>query len=604
MWSLRRALVVAFLVVVTIPLALFWLWPHTRALQNEVQQVQEKHLLLARNIGSSLDRYTRDVASTFDYMADGMLAERKIEAPGPLLMALRFRHICLVDLGTGVILTSIAGLSSPISGVIAPDKLQALKTLAATRNGLPGGVVSASDGAPVVPIVRAVGNRLVLAMVATDYVSELARSVSFGKGGHAIITDHTGRLLAHPLPAWEQERLDVSASPVVQRILRGETGVEIFNSPELNDDMIAGFTIVPRTGWGVMVPQPMSELTAAARRINTSAMSIISMGIILAALIALRFSLLVVNPLTDVMVGAARMARNERDVQINLPGRFVPREFTELAAVFNEMSLNISEARQQEAEARARAESANTQKTEFVRYITHELRSPASSILGFARILSAETLKPGVSPGCVESVRHIHDAATHLLSLINDLLDLGKIEAGQYTLNEVPLGIDELVDRCTTMLRETARARGITLTATMDEPPPELMADERALYQVLLNLVSNAIRYGHSGGSVDIHTGVREDGRIEIIVADDGPGIAPDDIERVMKPFERIERGAAGTTQGTGLGLPIVKLLVELHGGRFRLTSALGTGTVAYIELPACRLLRSASTAGDIAKAA
>ena len=592
----------AFMVVVTVPLTLFWLWPHTRALQSEVQQVQEKHLLLARNIGSTLDRYSRDLTSTFDYLADGLLTGRKIEAPGPLLATLRFQHICLIDLNTGHILQTIAGLSSPKLGVIDPDWLQKLKALAATRNGLPGSVMISSDGTPVIPIVRAAGHQLVLATIGTDYISELARSISFGVRGHAIITDHIGRVLGHPLPAREQERRDISAKPIVQRILRGESGVATFHSSDFNDEMVAGFTIVPRTGWGVMVPQPMSELTAAARRINTSAMSIFSMGIILAALIALRFSLLVVNPLTDVMIGAVRMARNERDVQISLPGRLVPREFTELAAVFNEMSRNISLARQQEAEARARAESANSQKTEFVRYITHELRSPASSILGFARILSAETRKPGVSPGCVENVRHIQDAATHLLSLINDLLDLGKIEAGQYTLNEVPLGIDELVDRCTSMLGETARGRGITLTASMDGPAAELMADERALYQVMLNLVSNAIRYGHSGGSVDIHTGVREDGSIEIIVADDGPGIAPEDIERVMKPFERIERGASGATQGTGLGLPIVKLLVELHGGRFRLTSALGTGTVAYVELPASRRLKS--EAEEIAQAA
>ncbi len=581
----------AFLVVVTIPLGLFWLWPHTRALQNEVQQVQEKHLVLARNIGAALDRYWRDVSSTFDYLADGMISGRAIEPPVPLLVALRVRHVCLVDVTTGKIIQKIAGLGTPANDSMTAEQVAKLTQMAQARNGLPGGVIAGYDGAPILPIVRLVGDKLVVATVATDYFSELARSVTFGQHGHAVITDHKGRVLAHPQPEWERERRDLSPVSIVQRILRGEAGVDSFMSPAFNEEMIAGFKVVPRTGWGVMVPQPLAELTAAARRHNTSALSVFSMGIILAALIALRISLLVVKPLTGVMEGAARMARGESSVQISLPERVVPREFNELAAAFNEMSRNISDARVQEAEARDRAERANTQKTEFVRYITHELRSPASAILGFAKVLSAEARKSGTPASTSEYVTHIQDAATHLLSLINDLLDLGKIEAGQYTLNEVPLGIDELVERCFTMLRETARARGITLTATMDEPPPELMADERALYQVLLNLVSNAIRYGHNGGSVEVHTGVRDDGSIEIIVADDGPGIAPEDIERVMKPFERIERGAAGSVQGTGLGLPIVKLLVELHGGRFRLMSALGTGTIAYVELPGSRLL-------------
>ena len=137
------------------------------------------------------------------------------------------------------------------------------------------------------------------------------------------------------------------------------------------------------------------------------------------------------------------------------------------------------------------------------------------------------------------------------------------------------------------MLGEQARARGIRLAMNMPAPP-EILADERAMYQVLLNLVTNSVRYGRWGGTVEISSEVRGDEGIEIIVADDGPGIAPDDLDRVMKPFERVEHGKE-TAQGTGLGLPIVKLLVELHGGRFRLTSAVGVGTVAYIHLPASR---------------
>lgn len=600
MWTVRRALLLTFLVVVTIPLTLFWLWPHSRAIHQEVQLVQEKHLLLARNLASALDRYARDIQSAFDFVSDTFVSGRRAEASERLLAGLKIRYVILVDAASGRIVDGIAGTESPPTGSLAPAQIRRFQETVATRTSLPGAVVMAGADDAYMPIVRVLGGRLAVGMVETDYLRELARSLSFGIRGHAVITDHRGQMLANSRSEWETQKTDLSDLAPVQRVQRGETGVEVFHAPAFNETMVAGFTAVPRTGWGVLVPQPLSELTAAAKRIKTSALSIFSLGVILAALIALRFSLLLVKPLQSVINGANRLAKNETDVQISLPGNLVPREFKSLAATFNEMALNVTTARKQEADARAKAERANQQKSEFVRYVTHELRSPVNAILGFARILSAQQQDGrGDAPATAEQIRHIQDAAQHLLSLVNDLLDLSKMEAGQYSLNETELGVDEIVQRCFTMLGEQARSNGIKLSMSMN-PPPEIIADERAMYQVLLNLVTNSVRYGRWGGTVDVSAGVREDGGIEIIVADDGPGIAQDDLDRVMKPFERVERGR-DNVQGTGLGLPIVKLLIELHGGRFRLSSAVGVGTVAYIYLPASRNLPPLASAYPLA---
>jgi signal transduction histidine kinase len=379
---------------------------------------------------------------------------------------------------------------------------------------------------------------------------------------------------------------DISSVAAVRRMRRGETGVEVFYSPALRTEMIAGFTHVPRTGWGVMVPQPLSELTAAASRINTSAFSILSLGLVAAALVALRFSLLMVNPLRSVISGAERMAAGETSVQIELPGRLVPHEFRKLASTFNAMARSVSQARAAEAEARQRAEHANTQKSEFVRYLTHELRSPVIAILGFARVLAAESSKSHGNLKTAEQAAQIEEAGAHLLSLVNDLLDLGKIEAGHYTLNEEPIGIDELISRASRMLANLAEQRNVTIEVRHEPEPPAILADERAMYQVILNLATNAVRYGAEGGHVVMAARTAADGGVVIDVSDDGPGIAPENLERVMKPFERIERPGEPKSQGTGLGLPIVKRLVELHGGRFTLMSTLGRGTTARIELP------------------
>lgn len=592
MWSVRKALALTFVAVVSLPLAMFWFWPHTRAMQNEVQQVEDKHLLLARNLSTGLERYARDLATTFNFIADSLLSDRAIDLPAPLLRSLNIRHVCMVDLTTGLVSKHFTSNGDSSPGQMSEERIGQLVELASSRPELPGGVIADVDGVPALPIARVMGNRLVFATIETSHFRELAGAVSFGRKGHAVVVDHTGRVLAHPMPHFRESMVDLSALTPVGRLLKGEAGVDTFFSPALQETMIAGFAAVPFTGWGVLVPQPLRELTEAANRVHLSALWVFAMGLIISALVALRFGLLLINPLNNVIRGADRMAKGEAGVQISVPGRFVPRELKALAATFNRMAVHVTEAQAREAEARGRAETANTQKTEFVRYITHELRSPINAILGFARVLTGQ-VRQTHNATTVEQVRHIQQAGTHLLSLVNDLLDLGKMEAGQYRLNEVEIGVDELIERCFRMVGETARARSVTLTASYGRAPTDLHADERAMYQVLLNLVTNAVRYGHKGGSVEVRAGVRRgDGAIEICVIDDGPGIAAEDLGRVMKPFERIERTGDPGQQGTGLGLPIVKRLVELHGGRFTLTSQLGVGTVAYVELPASRHIK------------
>ncbi len=320
MWSLRKALVLTFLVVVSVPLTLFWAWPHSRAMHNEVQQVEDKHLLLARNLSTALERYSRDLVATFDYLAEDLLAGHSLSTAGPLLQSLRFRHLCVIDLDTGRILTKVSGLRDVVSDVLEPASLRALIDIANERNGLPGGVMKAPDGSPMIPLLRVSGRRMVMGQIDTAYFREIGNAISFGKNGHAVIVDHKGHALAHPNAAWERQMQDLSKISIVQRMLRKEQGVHTFYSPAFKDDMIAGFTTVPATGWGVMVPQPLSELRLTAREVNYSALYIFSIGLLLAALVALRFSLLMLKPLGSVIDGAQRMARNEPGVQIKFAG--------------------------------------------------------------------------------------------------------------------------------------------------------------------------------------------------------------------------------------------------------------------------------------------
>ena len=315
--------------------------------------------------------------------------------------------------------------------------------------------------------------------------------------------------------------------------------------------------------------------------------SVLAIGLLLAALIALRLSLIIVHPIRDMIEVVRRRQAGDKSALMTVSGAHVPSEIRALQEAFNAMAANNDLARRRESEARQAAENESRAKSDFLRFVTHELRSPTNAVIGFGELLASERHGPLGAPSYREHVRDILSGSRHLLSLINDLLDLSKIEAGQYALTLEPIGIDELIERCCRYLRPCVIERQIKITSHYPGVTPALMVDERAMFQALLNLATNAVRYGFDGGSVTMTARLLDDGSAEIVVEDDGPGIAATDLLRVMEPFQRVDNPNTRHIQGTGLGLPIVKRLIELHGGTFTLDSTSGRGTRARIHLPA-----------------
>jgi len=187
----------------------------------------------------------------------------------------------------------------------------------------------------------------------------------------------------------------------------------------------------------------------------------------------------------------------------------------------------------------------------------------------------------------VDYAGYIETSGQHLLSLINDILDISKIEAGKVELERVRLDFRFVINSVLVLVRETARRRKVVLTVHFaPEAPPSVWADERALKQILFNLIANAVKFTPPDGSISVSAREDEAGWTEIIVADTGIGIPPDQIERILKPFEQLDNGYNRTTTGTGLGLSLVQSLVTLHGGRIIFQSSVGTGTTVTVFLP------------------
>ncbi len=244
-------------------------------------------------------------------------------------------------------------------------------------------------------------------------------------------------------------------------------------------------------------------------------------------------------------------------------------------------------ARKYEAE-KVRAESANQAKSEFLANMSHELRTPLNAINGFSEIMVAEMYGALGDARYKDYARDILVSGQHLLALINDILDMSKIEAGKMNLRFEPTAIEEVAEDALRLVRNRAEAAGLALRLDFADLP-EVEADYRAIKQVLLNLLSNAIKFTPRGGVVTLHAERREDPlgeRVRVTVQDTGIGIPPEDLARLAKPFEQIESQQAKTQQGTGLGLALTKSLVEMHGGILDLRSAPGQGTSATFSLP------------------
>ena len=244
-------------------------------------------------------------------------------------------------------------------------------------------------------------------------------------------------------------------------------------------------------------------------------------------------------------------------------------------------------------EARRRAEAANVAKSRFLATMSHELRTPLNAILGFSEVMKSELLGQMQNDNYKEYAGNIHDSGRHLLQLINEILDLSRIEAGRYELHEEPVRLTDVVEDCLRLLHLRAQSKGLHVTLEFDKELGQLWADERAIRQICLNLLSNALKFTPRGGQVAITARNTLDGGQSLVVKDTGPGIPKEEMPRVMQAFGQGSLAHQTAEGGTGLGLPIVQNLVHLHGGKFELRSELRKGTEAVVALPPSRVLRA-----------
>jgi signal transduction histidine kinase len=289
--------------------------------------------------------------------------------------------------------------------------------------------------------------------------------------------------------------------------------------------------------------------------------------------------------LTVPMGGGDDVARGIVVVRRN-PGEFGERIVNLMNALANQSKVAIANANLfREIEEKSRLlEVANQHKSEFLANMSHELRTPLNAIIGFSEVL-LQRMFGELNPKQDEYLQDVLSSGRHLLSLINDILDLSKVEAGRMELELARFDLPQAMQDTLVLVRERAARHGIDLHLEVDGGVGEIVADERKIKQVMLNLLSNAVKFTPEGGRVDVRT-VPTDGGVEISVADTGIGIAPENQELIFEEFRQVGGDYAHKREGTGLGLTLARRFVELHGGRIWVKSQPGLGSTFTFSIP------------------
>lgn len=357
--GIRVVLIATFLIASGAPLALLWFWPHSASLQNQVDEVRERHLLLAENLGAALSTYHNDLVAVFGAFAP-KIARGDAEEAYPLFSNLHFRHVCVIDPASGVVTRAYFASDYKCPVQVPSERLALFSNLASGDEVTLSGVFAPDGEEPRIYLIKRLDDALVVGAIKTTFFQQLQKRISFGRRGHAAIVDGNGHVLAHPLQEWVQKAADISKVSAVQRILAGESGVQTFYSPALKGDMIAGFTAVDGTGWGVMVPQPLEELEETANRINRHAFAILAGGLMLTTLIALWISSKAAQRIKRLESAAVRVAEGADGVCLEGDrSRFYVRELTNLEDAFNRMASQIDAARAKDVARAADLETAN-----------------------------------------------------------------------------------------------------------------------------------------------------------------------------------------------------------------------------------------------------
>jgi signal transduction histidine kinase/ActR/RegA family two-component response regulator len=581
---LHHLLFIAFTIIAGVPIAVLALWEGNTSFQNELDSVRERHLLVARNLTSTMSRYVKDVEAIFGLAFESGALSHPVAGLTDMLMSLNVIQVGIIA-PDGTMETTLPGLSSQASGDLPPPLLADLRLLAANAHGqiAISNLYHDPSGLPVFYLVKQFpAGRLGLGVVTTNYLVSLQQAIAFGDHGHAVMVDAKGQVIAHPFKDWVAASRDISGIPVVTAMMRGETGVGQFYSPAFNGNMIAGYAVVPETGWGVMVPQPIGELRRRADQVNEMATIIALVSFGGSALMAWVLALYLARPVRIVGRTAEAVLKGNDEVSVPEFRGLVPYEIRRLGAAFNTMLDGLRQRAAETRQALRQAETSNAAKSQFLANMSHEIRTPLNGVVGMIELMQLTELSA--------SQRRYVETATQssqsLLRLIDDILDLSRIEVGRVELVREPFHLPSLIHDFRVLFTDQARSKGLTLLTTVpDTLNLMLVGDRHRLLQILTNLVGNALKFT-SEGTIMLRCAVQGKVgtalRLRFEVSDTGIGIPANKQDMIFDAFTQADSSMTRRYGGTGLGLSIARQLCHMMDGDIGVESTVGVGSTFW----------------------
>jgi signal transduction histidine kinase/DNA-binding response OmpR family regulator len=427
-----------------------------------------------------------------------------------------------------------------------------------------------------------------------DAVQRLSSYSQVGAHSQAVVVDSSGHVIADPRDDWRLQAKDLSSEGVFRQAVTSGSGVAWYTDLDGNVPSVAGFASVPSVNWRVWVSQPVAELRAELTPLIIGTLEWLLVAVVFALVLAFLATAWLSRPVDQLGRAAGRMAKGDFSQGAKIRQPFAARELISLAETFNQMAAQISTAYQtlEEKVAQRTAElqtlnqelaRANKLKSEFLANVSHELRTPLSAIIGFSQIL-LDGIDGPLNEEQQQDVQQVNKSGQSLLGLINQILDLSKIEAGKMELALERVDLHEVVAQVVESMRPLAQEKGLQIEVRLPSDVPAVEADPARVKQIVINLLSNAIKFTEKG---QIEIRAQPSGRmLRVSVKDTGIGISPEAQKLIFEEFVQGDGSSTRRHGGTGLGLSIVRKLVEMHGGAITVISEPGMGSTFTFTVP------------------
>jgi signal transduction histidine kinase len=582
--GIRSTIFTCLLFASVIPVVGLYKWMERTAVQREILYVNENHLIIARNLASTMDRYANDVASVFNFTTKGLQVSETVGL-SEHLMDFDLRFVALID-GTDSVVNYANGSGTDVPRLPEAEQLAELRALSASEPSQTvfSGVMK-YEGVPHIFLVQSLANEtFTLAALELGFLQELQDSIEFGELGHSMMVDQNGLVIAHPNAEWQAISKDASKLSVVGQMMAGETGVAIFYSPPMQADMISGFTFVPRTGWGVMVPQPMSELVARAKASESAALTIVLVEVIILATLSWWLSNLIATPIKNVVATAKAVSAGDLGARVEVPkDRVAITEAELLGKSFNQVLADLESDRNLLASSLDAAYEGVRAKSRFLAVMSHEIRTPMHGLMGILEIMEEGKLD--------DDQRQLlgvgQKAATNMSAILDDVLKLVKLDGHAAPSQNVEFNVKELVGSTIDLFQPLASQKGLLLTSSgLDQA---MMGDPQMISQILLNLVGNAVKFTDKGSvhvSFELHGAGSPKPYLSVNVRDTGIGIPSNMQATIFDEFVQVDSDLSREQEGTGLGLAISTRLATALNGRITLESTPEDGSYFQLIVP------------------